>query len=180
MTAAGSEGRLSATRKPIARSSARLLAAVTLGLVLLADQATKTWALNALADGPIDLVWTLRLRLAFNSGAAFSLGEGFPWVFVVLAVVVLAGLAYVANRSVLSRVSAVGLGLVAGGAVGNVVDRLFRGHDGAVVDFIDLQWWPVFNLADAALCVGIGMLILSWGRTPSVSESPAQAESGGH
>lgn len=164
--------------EPIRRSSARFLVVATLVLVLLADQASKTWALNSLSDGPVDLFWTLRLRLAFNSGAAFSLGEGFPWVFAALAVIVLVGLGFVALRSTLGRASAVGLGLVAGGAVGNLFDRLLRSHDGAVVDFIDLQWWPVFNLADACLFVGIGLLLLTWGRTGSAapSEEPERTE----
>lgn len=152
--------------EPIRRRSAWLLVAGTVLAVLVADQSSKSWALGALADGPIDLIGTLRLRLAFNSGAAFSIGEGFPWVFVILAVLVLGGLGYVARRSTLGRASAVGLGLVTGGAIGNVIDRIFRGHDGAVVDFIDLQWWPVFNLADTSLCVGIGLLLLAWGRNP--------------
>ena len=165
--------------EPIRRTSARLLVAGTVVLVLLADQASKTWALNSLSDGPVDLLWTLRLRLTFNSGAAFSLGEGFPWIFAGLAVIVLAGLGFVALRSTLGRASAVGLGLVAGGAVGNLVDRLLRSHDGAVVDFIDLQWWPVFNLADACLFVGIGLLLLTWGRTGSAATSEEQEPTDG-
>lgn len=162
-------------RPPVRQRPARVLAGTILLATVALDQASKSWALNALTDGPIDLFWTLRLRLAFNSGAAFSLGEGFPWLFVVLALVVLCGLFYVASRTTLGRTSAIGLGLVAGGAVGNVVDRLFRGHDGAVVDFIDFQWWPVFNLADSALFVGIGLLILTWGRSSedqSLGEPP--------
>lgn len=130
--------------------------------VVVADQATKSWALEALADGPVHLVWTLRLRLVFNSGAAFSFGQGStPWLTAAAAavLVVLLGLA----RSVATTRAAVGLGLVAGGAVGNLVDRLVRGHGGAVVDFVDLQWWPVFNVADAAITVGAVVLVLSGG-----------------
>jgi len=56
---------------------------------------------------------------------------------------------------------AVALGLLAGGAAGNLVDRLLRDHGGAVVDFIDLQWWPVFNLADAAITCGAVALVLA-------------------
>ena len=130
--------------------------------VVLVDQLTKSWALSALADGPIDLFWTLRLRLAFNTGAAFSLGTGFPWLFVVLGAIVLGVLGVLAFRARLSRGAALALGLVAGGAVGNLVDRVVRGHDGAVVDFIDFQWWPVFNLADAAICVGVLLVLLTW------------------
>ncbi|HEX7167995.1 MAG TPA: signal peptidase II, partial [Acidimicrobiales bacterium] len=55
---------------------------------------------------------------------------------------------------------AAGLGLVLGGAVGNLADRLFRDHGGAVVDFVDLQWWPVFNVADIAISVGAVLLVV--------------------
>jgi signal peptidase II len=152
------------------------------GLAALAavavDQATKSWALEALRDGPIDLFWTLRFRLAFNSGAAFSLGEGMPWLFAILAIGVVGFLVYLAGRTRLRPAAAVALGLVAGGAVGNLIDRLFRSHDGAVVDFIDLQWWPVFNVADSCLTVGILLLILTWGREPADDAGvPASAES---
>lgn len=131
-------------------------------MVVLLDQVTKSWALASLRDAPIELFWTLRLRLAFNTGAAFSLGSGFPWLFVVLGFLVLGVLAVLVVRSDLAMGPVVALGLVAGGAIGNLADRVLRDHDGAVVDFIDLQWWPVFNLADASICVGIGLLLLTW------------------
>lgn len=159
---------------PMTRRRARLVVGAVLGAVLVVDQATKSWALASLKDGPVDVVGSLRLRLAFNSGAAFSIGEGFPWVFAVLAVVVLAGLGLMARRTYVGPAAGAGLGLVAGGALGNLIDRVFRGHGGAVVDFIDLQWWPVFNVADASLTVGIFLLLLTWGRSghgPEV-ESP--------
>lgn len=156
------------------RRRARLVVGTVVAAVLAVDQASKSWALSSLADGPVDLFWTLRLRLAFNSGAAFSIGEGFPWFFAVLAVVVLGALALLARRTYVGPATATGLGLVAGGAIGNLVDRVFRDHGGAVVDFIDLQWWPVFNLADASLCVGIGLLLLSWGRSDGAEEDHDQ------
>ena len=143
-------------------SAARLTAAGIAVLVVAFDQLTKSWALGALRDGPIDLFWTLRFRLTFNSGAAFSLGTGFPWLFVVLGVLVLGALGVLVMRSEIARGPAVGLGLIAGGAIGNLADRVLRGHDGAVVDFIDLQWWPVFNVADAAICIGVAVLLLTW------------------
>jgi signal peptidase II len=135
-------------------------------IVVALDQLTKHWALQALADGPIDLVGSLRLKLTFNDGAAFSLGGGgdrtsliAAFGLVVAAVIVRMGLR--AER----RLWAIGLGVVLGGALGNLVDRAFRSGDGVlggrVVDFVDLQWWPVFNVADSALWVGIGLLLLS-------------------
>ena len=143
---------------------ARRLLAGTFAAVLVADQVTKHWALQALSDGPIDLVGSLRLRLAFNSGTAFSVGEGRGGLISALGLVVVA----VLLKSVTSRpgrLPALAGGLVAGGALGNLIDRVFRsGGDGLlgghVVDFIDLQWWPVFNVADIGIVGGAMALAL--------------------
>jgi len=139
-------------------------------VVVAVDQLTKHLALNGLDDGPIDLVGTLRLNLTFNSGAAFSLGSGRTiWITLVATVVavVLVRMGWRADR----RLWALGLGTVLGGAGGNLVDRYLRDGDGFgaghVVDFVDLQWWPVFNVADVALWVGIGLLLLSSWREPA-------------
>lgn len=156
---------------PLPRSStARLLAAAVALAVIAVDQLTKSWALASLRDAPIDVFWTLRFRLTFNTGAAFSIGRGFPWLFVALAVVMVAVMAVFVVRSELDRGPAAGVGILAGGAIGNLVDRVLRDHDGAVVDFIDLQWWPVFNIADAAIFVGVAVLFLTW-RDPAPKES---------
>jgi signal peptidase II len=76
------------------------------------------------------------------------------------AVLLLAVLLVVGTRSVETPWAAVGLGLLVGGAVGNLADRLVGGHGGAVVDFIDLQWWPAFNVADAAITCGAVLLVV--------------------
>jgi signal peptidase II len=125
------------------------------------DQLTKAWAVRALDDDTVDLVWTLRLRLSFNTGAAFGLGRGLGPLLVAGAVLVLAGLLAVGTRSVDTAAAAVALGLLVGGAVGNLIDRLLGGHGGAVVDFIDLQWWPAFNVADAAITCGAVLLVVA-------------------
>ena len=130
-------------------------------LVVVVDQLTKAWALSALDDRDIDLFWTLRLHLTRNSGMAFSRGEGLGPVIGVIALVVVAAL-LVSLRRQTTPVSTVAVGLVIGGAAGNVVDRLFRSPGwlrGAVIDFIDLQWWPIFNIADIAITVG-GLLLV--------------------
>ena len=132
-------------------------------LVVLVDQLTKTWAVNALDDGhDVDVVWTLRFHLTFNGGMAFSQGRGLGPLIGVVAIIVVAIL-LVSLRRTGSTVAAVAVGLVVGGAAGNILDRLFRSGDGflkgEVVDFIDLQWWPVFNVADAAVVIG-GILLL--------------------
>ncbi len=139
--------------------------------VVVVDQVTKTLALEQLAHRSVHLVWTLRLRLAFNPGIAFSQGEGFTGVITIVGLVLVVGLVIVA-RKVDRAIVGAGLGLVLGGACGNLSDRLFRDHGGAVVDFIDLQWWPVFNVADVAITCGAVLLVLTTLRDPS----PARPE----
>jgi signal peptidase II len=133
-------------------------------VVVLVDQLTKWWAEDQLAQRSIDLVWTLRLHLVRNNAAAFSLGEGFGPFIGVLALGVV-GILLWTGRSIGSRLGAVGLGLVLGGALGNILDRAFRSGDGvlggSVVDWIDVQWWPVFNVADIGVVVGAGLLFVA-------------------
>jgi signal peptidase II len=139
------------------------MATVALAVVVV-DQLTKTWAVNALDDRDIDVVWTLRFHLTFNGGMAFSQGRGLGPVIGVVAIVIVAVL-LISLRRPGSTVAAVAVGLVVGGAAGNIVDRVFRSGDGflggEVVDFIDAQWWPVFNVADAAVVIGGILLLLS-------------------
>ncbi|NND74425.1 MAG: signal peptidase II [Ilumatobacter sp.] len=132
--------------------------------VVVVDQITKHWAVTGLGDDRvIDVVWTLRFNLAFNSGMAFSRGTGLGPLIAVIATVVIVWL-LVSLRTGSGRLSNTGIGLVIGGAAGNLVDRVFRGEAwlrGAVVDFIDFQWFPIFNVADIAINVGAAMLILN-------------------
>jgi signal peptidase II len=131
--------------------------------VVLFDQLAKHWAINSLSDDRvIEVIWTLQFNLAFNSGMAFSTGTGLGPLIGVGATVVIVWL-LVSIRNPTSWLSAIGVGLVIGGAAGNLADRLFRGDgflDGAVVDFIDFQWFPIFNIADAAINVGAALLII--------------------
>jgi signal peptidase II len=141
-----------------------LVSIVIAVLVVVTDQLTKWWAVSNLGDGhTVDLIGSLRLNLAYNSGMAFSQGRGAGQYIAVLAVVVVVVLLASLRRSG-SLLSTVGLGLVIGGAIGNVLDRLFRSGSGflggEVVDFIDLQWWPVFNVADMAITVGGVILVV--------------------
>lgn len=140
--------------------------AVASGVVAL-DQITKHWAVSQLNDGHVvNVLGSLRLNLSFNNGMAFSQGTGIGPIIGVLGMIVVVFLLAGMRRS--SASGAVFVGLVAGGAAGNIVDRLFRGDawlHGAVVDFIDLQWWPVFNIADAAICIGGALLVFTSFRT---------------
>jgi signal peptidase II len=131
-------------------------------VIVVLDQLTKAWALSVLDDRDIDLFWTLRFHLTRNSGMAFSRGEGLGPVIGVLALIVVAAL-LISLRRQAGAAGAIAVGLVIGGAAGNVVDRLFRSPGwlrGAVIDFIDLQWWPIFNVADTAITIGGLLLVL--------------------
>ncbi len=153
-----------------------VLSLIVAAVVVVVDQLTKRWALNRLRDGDvIDVVWTLRLNLTFNSGFAFSQGEGFGPVIGVVAMVVLVVL-LLSLRQAESRLNAAAVGLVVGGALGNLLDRIFRGDgflNGHVIDFIDLQWWPVFNIADAGIVVGGILLVV--GAWRGRADGPAHA-----
>ena len=127
-------------------------------LVIVIDQITKAWAVSTLANQQFDGPFGSSLRLVFNRGSAFSLGEGLGPLFGVLAIVVSAAMIWFV-RSVPRRSVVTGLGLIQGGAIGNVIDRAFRDgdgfHGGAVIDFLEIgDWWPVFNIADVAIVIG--------------------------
>lgn len=125
------------------------------------DQITKWWAVNELADGPIVVIEDFfQFRLTFNTGASFSiLANSGPLIAVVVFGVIALIIFVLGDAS--KKLEAVALGLVLGGAVGNLIDRLFRGDgflDGGVVDFIDFSFFATFNVADA--CVTIGVILL--------------------
>ncbi len=144
-----------------------LLAGGVACLVVLADQLTKSWAVSRLRAGPIHVVGTLDLELARNSGGSFSILQGQTSLLVILAVVLVSALAVVVWRAeTTGRAAAVGL--IIGGAFGNLSDRLFRGEHGSVVDFVALHFWPTFNVADACIVVGCGLLVISLLRRPAV------------
>ena len=133
-------------------------------VIVLLDQVSKAWALRDLADGRIiQVIWTMQFNLTYNRGMAFSRGTGIgPIIGVIgLVVVVLLLLSLRRAENALTRVAT---GLIIGGAVGNILDRLFRGSGwmrGAVVDFIDFQWWPVFNVADMAIMIGAATMMVA-------------------
>lgn len=155
------------TEQPAAQTAARRRAvwvmATTAVVVLLVDQLTKVWAVARLeGQPPIEVVGTwLQLVFVRNPGAAFSLGGGSTIIVSLLALVIVAVLLLRA-RNLGSAWWAVALGGMVGGAVGNLVDRIFRepgGLRGHVVDFLALPNWPVFNVADMAV-VGSALLMV--------------------
>lgn len=136
----------------------RLLGFVA-ALVVALDQATKTLVLESLSDGPVDVLGGfVTLRITINSGGAFGVLEGVPGFFLVATIGIIVGILLWA-RNVDHRGWLTALGLVLGGGIGNVIDRVVRDH-GGVVDFVDLHWWPVFNVADACIVTGVGLLLL--------------------
>ena len=156
---------------------------VGVGLIwLLLDQATKVLAVHTLeAQGRIIDLGFMDLNVIRNSGGAFGF-PGLPGLFLVVTVIVI----FLVARALPStdRLSlAVAYGLVSGGALGNVTDRLFRDPgfpSGAVVDFFDLRWWPIFNIADIGIVCGalsIAVLMTILEREQRAADEQASAES---
>lgn len=130
--------------------------------VAVADQITKGRIVDALGPTPGARVqpvignW-LNLIYGQNTGVAFGLFQNMPRLFTVTSILITTGAiyAYAVHLPNRSRWVQVAMGLVVGGAVGNIIDRLRHGY---VVDFIQVGWWPIFNLADSAVSVGVTML----------------------
>lgn len=149
------------------RRSRRLAVfAIMAATVLALDIISKAVAVSRLGDHPpVELLGgALTLRLVHNSGAAFGIGGSFTVAFTLISIVVAAVIIRVALR-VRCRSWAITLGLLLGGALGNLTDRLLRPPGpfrGRVVDWIELPHWPVFNLADTAIvCGGILVVVLA-------------------
>jgi signal peptidase II len=141
------------------------IAALVAVLVILVDQLTKWWAVTRLSSGPIHVIGTLDFQLTRNTGASFSLFTGRAALLIPVALVVAAGLCAMAWRAQTNGRAAI-YGLIIGGALGNLSDRIFRGDHGAVVDFVALHFWPTFNVADSCIVVGCVLLVISWFRAP--------------
>ncbi len=150
------------TIPPVRRRRLFLLMATTAVVAYVADQVTKAWAMSALTPGdPVDVIGEfIRLNLIRNAGAAFSIGNGNTWVLTLIAFGVLAFIIRTARR-IGSRGWAWGLGLLLGGSLGNLTDRMVREPGpgrGHVVDFIDYFGLFIGNVADIAI-VGAAILI---------------------
>jgi signal peptidase II len=125
--------------------------------VFLADRWVEQWAVDHLRIGRPFPIWPpwINLTLTVNSGAAFSLLRHQTWLFVTIAGIVLLGAAVWLVRTPRPGTRlGVAWGLVAGGAAGNLFDRVVTGR---VIDYVQVGIWPVFNLADAAIVVGMGL-----------------------
>ncbi|ORA79120.1 signal peptidase II [Mycobacterium malmoense] len=141
----------------------RLLLSVA-AVVLALDIVTKVLAVKLLPPGqPVSIIGdTVTWTLVRNSGAAFSMATGYTWVLTLIATGVVVGIFWMGRRLV-SPWWAVGLGMILGGAMGNLVDRFFRAPGplrGHVVDFLSVGWWPVFNVADPSVVGGAILLVV--------------------
>ena len=160
------------------------LAAAIVGGVLVGDLLSKLWAVHRLSDGPVAVLGDdIGFQLARNSGGAFSLFQGLTPILAIVAGVV----AYFLIRTVRrthDTVLVVALSLVLGGALGNLIDRVFRAPGflrGAVVDFVHVGSFPTFNVADSAITIGAGLVIV-WAFLGGDGADAADAghEGGGH
>ncbi|WP_084622055.1 signal peptidase II [Demequina oxidasica] len=149
------------------------------GGVILADQLSKQWVLNNLVPGELHPVlgdW-LGIELVFNSGAAFSFGNSTTWLLTIVALIVSAAIVYYARRAqTTAAVWIFGIGL--GGAIGNLIDRLFRAPSfgqGHVVDFINYNGWFVGNIADIAI-VGAAIVVVLMGILGKNLLAPASSD----
>lgn len=143
------------------------------------DQASKAWAFDALwppySEG-ITILPVLNLRLGFNTGVTFGMfaesAAGAVWLLVGIKLAVVAWLLLWLRRAA-TRIEATAIGLIIGGAIGNILDRL---RIGAVTDFIDAHYggwhWPTFNMADVAIVCGVALLVLTSFRTPEPQAQP--------
>lgn len=137
------------------------------GLVIVIDQLSKWFMVSWLSlHETVAITPFFNLTMAHNTGAAFSFlasAQGWQrWFFVVLTVVISTGLFFWLKKLTTdARLEAIALGMVLGGAIGNLIDRLYYGY---VIDFLDVYYktyhWPVFNVADSAIVVGAALLII--------------------
>ena len=147
------------------RSFVGLMAAIVVAVAVI-DQATKALMLSILTEGePMPVIgdW-FRFYLLFNPGAAFSMGgEGSTWLFTTIQLAFVVGVAIAAPR-LQHKGQAIGLAMIAGGALGNLIDRLFREPGfwfGHVVDFISIGDFAVFNIADSSITLGVLVFIVA-------------------
>ena len=163
-----------------ARAGRPLLAtAIVLGVVAL-DQLSKWWAVEQLPNDPVRLVGDdVGFVVVRNTGSAFSLFQAFTPFLAIVAIVVAVILVRTVRRT-RDTLMIVGLSLVLGGAVGNLMDRLFRTPGflrGAVVDFVHVGDFPTFNVADSAITIG-AILIVIWAIRADLRERRAQQRDG--
>lgn len=168
---------------PSTRTTQLTFIAVSAAIILVADQATKAWIVATIPHGSVapkheTFFWLTHEKNFGLVGGAF---RHVPWVPYVAPIAAMAVLVYLYRHlNPASRAQALAYGLVAGGAVGNLIDRIRLGW---VTDFLQVHFyfvpfhfpwklWPAFNVADSAICVGVGILIIGWGRHEQRAAEP--------
>ena len=169
------------SRSPLRPAAAGIVIAILAVLVLAADQLAKTVAIDTLPPERVVPVLgdALQFYLVRNPGAAFSLGEGVTWIFTIALAVVAGVIVFLAVRRVRSRLWAVVLGLLLGGVLGNLTDRLVREPGfpvGHVVDFISTPWMmpAIYNVADifiVSMMISVAILVLAGLRLDGTRET---------
>jgi signal peptidase II len=148
-----------------------LAASIVIGVVVV-DQLAKLWAVRSLADAPVAVIGdTVDFTLARNTGSAFSLFQAFTPLLAIVAGIVAFFLIRAVRRT-RDTLMVVALSLVLGGALGNLLDRVFRSPGflrGGVVDFVHIGAWPTFNVADASITIG-AVLIAMWAIRADIRE----------
>ena len=141
--------------------------------IWLFDFVTKAWALQSLSTEPRKVIGSLlQFTLVYNSGAAFSFATGFTILFSLIALSVVIATIYFAPR-ITSRGWQLTIGLLLGGVLGDLTDRIFREPSflsGYVIDWIQIPHWPVFNIADSAICIAAAIsFVLSMRNIPPIA-----------
>ena len=160
-----------ALTQTVDRSRYLLVILVTAALVIGIDHLTKWIVVQHL---PLHgMIWPgalISIDHVENSGAAFGLFPQFQWLYLIVAAIVVTYILLVGQRYGTTVFRQVLLGMILGGAVSNGIDRLAQGR---VVDFIDLHWWPVFNVADMSIVIGIALAVLTLGSGRAATRSTA-------
>lgn len=145
------------------------------GITLAADQLSKLLLASSFTPGhsvPL-LSPVLSLTYVQNTGAAFGLFKGQQWLFILISLGVMAWIVWeLRAHHPVNRLVGWACGLLLGGAAGNLIDRVRLGY---VIDFLDLHWWPVFNIGDSAITIGVTLLILHslWGAPRHSPRAPS-------
>lgn len=145
-------------------------------LVIVVDQATKYWIQSRMAYGESAPVIreVFHITYILNPGAAFGILENKTWFFIAVALALLAGVAYLYPRMPANQpMVKLGAGLLVGGAIGNLIDRVRIGY---VVDFFDFRIWPIFNVADICIVCGVACLAYYLLLIPDEAESSASGK----
>lgn len=151
------------SRSPVNRTrNVRVFLGVLAAIVIILDVLTKVSVVRFLEGRRPVHMGFVDFLVVRNPGAAFSLATGSTWILTVVALALVVVIVRIGQK-LESFMWAVGFGLILGGALGNLIDRFFRfpgPFRGHVVDFISIGWWPVFNIADSAICCGVAIILI--------------------